>query len=116
MAEVSDDFLNKFTYEMIDDLEYVRNAYYEVMRLDTPFPISSTNTVTKKCTISGVEMEPGQAFFVHMQAHHNDPDEWIEPSKFVPERFDPNSPYYKRPDGGKRSPLAFNPFLGGQRI
>ena len=27
-----------------------------------------------------------------------------------------NSKYYRRPDGGKRSPYAFSPFLGGARV
>jgi hypothetical protein len=29
-------------------------------------------------------------------------DEWIEPEKFIPERFNPNSPYYLTPSGKKR--------------
>lgn len=41
---------------------------------------------------------------------------WIEPEKFIPERFDPNSKYYLTPEGKKRNPLAFNPFTGGKRI
>ena len=46
----------------------------------------------------------------------NDRNEWFSPEKFMPERFDTSSPYYKRPDGKKRNPLSFNPFFGGKRI
>ena len=46
----------------------------------------------------------------------NDPQEWIEPERYIPERFDNQSPYYLRPDGQKRHPLSFNPFIGGKRI
>jgi len=42
--------------------------------------------------------------------------QWQEPDKFISERFDPQSPYFKRPDGGIRHPLAFGAFLGGQRV
>ena len=35
---------------------------------------------------------------------------------FKPDRFDSNSEWYKKPDGGKRSPFAFVPFLGGTRV
>lgn len=86
------------------------------MRLDTPFSISSTSSVTEPCTILGINMQPGDAFFINMGAMHRDPDQWQKPQDFIPERFDPSSEYYSRPDGGKRNPLAFNPFLGGQRV
>jgi len=36
--------------------------------------------------------------------------------EFIPDRFDPKSKYFRRPDGGVRHPLAFSPFLGGKRI
>ena len=47
--------------------------------------------------------------------HHN-PKEWQDPSKFIPERFDPTSSYYLTPEGMKRIPASFCPFLGGKRI
>eukprot|EP00351_Strombidinopsis_sp_SopsisLIS2011_P000347 CAMPEP_0116877588 /NCGR_PEP_ID=MMETSP0463-20121206/9356_1 /TAXON_ID=181622 /ORGANISM="Strombidinopsis sp, Strain SopsisLIS2011" /LENGTH=110 /DNA_ID=CAMNT_0004524995 /DNA_START=1192 /DNA_END=1524 /DNA_ORIENTATION=+ len=51
-----------------------------------------------------------------MTAIHNDPRQWREPEVFNPERFDATSEWFKRPDGGVRSPFAFAPFLGGKRI
>jgi cytochrome P450 len=47
--------------------------------------------------------------------HHNK-EEWIDPEKFIPERFVPSSPYYLTPEGTKRHPMSFGPFLGGKRI
>jgi cytochrome P450 len=46
----------------------------------------------------------------------HDPVQWQKPHEFIPERFDPESSYYSRPDGGARHPYAFGPFLGGSRI
>jgi cytochrome P450 len=46
---------------------------------------------------------------------HN-PEEWIEPEKYIPERFDPRSKYYLTPKGQKRHPMSYSPFLGGKRI
>ena len=51
-----------------------------------------------------------------MHLLHTSKDEWQEPHKFIPERFDPESPYYLTPGGKKRNPLSFSPFLGGKRI
>jgi cytochrome P450 len=33
----------------------------------------------------------------------------------VPERFDSQSPWFKKPNGDSRHSLTFNPFLGGKR-
>ena len=46
----------------------------------------------------------------------NNPNEWIEPRKFIPERFNSKSKYYMTPNGAKRNPYSFSPFLGGLRI
>ena len=51
-----------------------------------------------------------------MSEMHKNPKEWQKPFEFIPERFDSNSEYFKRPDGTPRNPLAFMPFLGGKRI
>lgn len=46
----------------------------------------------------------------------NDPREWIEPERFIPERFDADSRYFLTPNGKRRNPYSFSPFLGGSRI
>lgn len=50
---------------------------------------------------------------LHLQ---NCPRYWQEPERYIPERFDPTSKYYLKPNGKKRHPMAFSPFLGGKRI
>ena len=44
------------------------------------------------------------------------PKEWIDPMKYVPERFDSESKWSLTPAGTKRHPMSFGPFLGGKRI
>ena len=36
--------------------------------------------------------------------------------KYIPERFDPESPLSLTPSAGKRNPNSFVPFFGGKRI
>lgn len=46
----------------------------------------------------------------------NNPDEWFEPSRFIPERFESTHAYFLTPKGTRRNPFSFSPFLGGSRI
>ena len=42
---------------------------------------------------------------------HYDPAQWHDPLKFIPERFDPESEYFKTPETNKaRDPLSYIPF------
>ena len=59
---------------------------------------------------------PDQQIQIANQRLHHNPTQWIEPKRFIPERFDPASRYFLAPDGRRRSPMSFSPFLGGKRI
>ena len=116
MKGVKDDIMGKMTIEAVDELEYVKLAYNETMRVDTPIATSTTSCMNKDVKVNGIDLRAGDAFWVAMNAAHNDLEQWKQPTLFKPDRFDPTSDWYKRPDGGKRSPFAFSPFLGGVRI
>jgi cytochrome P450 len=113
MEQVKDDIMKKMTPDLIENLEYTKMTYQEILRRYSPIPTSSTNTVSKTTTYNGVTFHKGDAFYVNLENIHKRDDEWKDCLKFIPERFDPHSEYYLRPDGKKRNPLSFNPFLGG---
>ena len=46
---------------------------------------------------------------------HMNPEIWHSPQRYQPERFDPESPLFKTPDGKNRHPLSFMPFSFGIR-
>jgi len=48
--------------------------------------------------------------------HHNEKHWGINHDKFIPERFDCASKFFKAPDGSSRHPYSYAPFLGGHRI
>ena len=61
-------------------------------------------------------LKKGTPFSIDMYNLHRDPSQWVEPNQFIPERFDPQSQYFLTPDGKKRHPMSYGPFLGGKRI
>lgn len=47
---------------------------------------------------------------------HNNPEQWQEPEKFIPERYDPESEYFTIPGSQcTRDPLSYLPFSTGPR-
>ena len=86
------------------------------MRLQPPAPASSSNKFVKTVNIKGVDFTPQTGFMLNFNAIHKDPNEWRDPEKYEPDRFDPKSPMYLRPDGKQRNPFSFCPFFGGKRI
>lgn len=93
-------------------------CFNESLRMDPPVMISSNLVFTKDTHILDKKyfIKKGDSLSVFIYELHYNPKYWIEPEKFIPERFDPHSDYYLQPDGKKRHPLAFTPFLGGKRI
>ena len=63
-----------------------------------------------------LKIRKGDLITILMSHLCNDPDHWIKPKEFIPERFNPDSPYFLTPDGKRRNPYSFSPFLGGSRI
>ena len=110
------DFVNKLTMDDVDSFNYVRWCWYESMRLQPPAPSSSLNKFSKTVTIKGIKFTPDVGFMVNFSAIHTDPKEWVDPLAFRPERFDPSSTLFLRPDGMSRNPFSFCPFFGGKRI
>lgn len=86
------------------------------MRIDPPVRISTPIVFTEDITTEGVLIKKGQPIMIHMYNMHYNPEEWIEPQKYIPERFDPTNKLSVRPDGGKRHMMSYGPFLGGKRV
>lgn len=111
-----DNLVNGLTTDCVEDFSYLRNCWYEAMRLEPPTPVSINGVFIRPTVIGGVTFDANTTFSTNFNAIHRDPKEWIDPDKFMPERFDSNHPLFKRPNGGFRSPFAFCPFFGGKRI
>ena len=67
-------------------------------------------------SLDGCIIRNDHSFQINIYYLHYNPEEWQEPEKFIPERFDPESKFYLRPDGMKRHPFSYGPYLGGKRV
>ena len=65
---------------------------------------------------AGLNIRKDDMLYINIGALASDPTQWQQPQKFIPERFDPKSRFFLTPEGKKRNPFAFCPFLGGSRI
>jgi len=72
--------------------------------------------LTEPTTIDGYNIGTDVTISIHFYALHHNVEEWHTPEQYIPERFDPQSKYFRRPDGKKRHPMSFGPFFGGKRI
>ena len=84
--------------------------------MQPPVYYSSTVRMSETLTAGNLKIRKGDPITINMARLHNNPTEWQEPAKFIPERFDPASPFFLTPNGTRRNTYSFGPFLGGQRI
>jgi len=84
--------------------------------MQPPVYLSSTIKLTRDVEAAGFKIRKGDQINIGIANLCNYPGEWISPEEFIPERFDSSSQYYLTPEGKKRNPFSFSPFLGGMRI
>ena len=86
------------------------------MRFEAPLTRSTSMMMTEDIKLNSFTLKAGDIFIVDMYQLHHNKSQWIEHNSYIPERFDPKSEYYLTPEGKKRHPMSFTPFLGGKRI
>ncbi|CAN0927690.1 3,9-dihydroxypterocarpan 6A-monooxygenase [Linum grandiflorum] len=92
----------------IQNLPYLRAVVKESLRLHTAAPLIPREC-TKDCKVNGFHVKTGTRVLVNAYAIMRDPDTWVEPDKFEPERFLDIQMDYKGRD------CLFMPFGGGRR-
>ena len=67
LERVKDDIMGKMTLQEVDELVYMKMCYQESMRRDSPASVSMSSTVTKPCSIGGVNLTQDDLFVVFIQ-------------------------------------------------
>ena len=108
--------MDMISYESVTNLKYQSNCLNETFRVSPSVRVTSDFCFTEDIVLAGYTIPKGQDFNLMIYFLHRDPEQWIEPDKYVPDRFDPESKWSLTPAGTKRHPMSFTPFLGGKRV
>ena len=115
-SSFSADFKEELTYEVIRDMKVLGCVFQETLRLNPVAPISSFQEVAKDTKFGWLSTKANQQFSFNISGLHLNGNQWQRPFEFLPDRFDPNHELSRTPDGKKRNPYSWLPFLGGRRI
>ena len=88
-------------------LTYLNGVVHETLRLYTPGVISARR-VMRDLWFDGHRIRAGRLLIFSPYVTHRLSELWPEPMEFRPQRWDPDSPDYRRP-----APHEFIPFSGG---
>lgn len=53
--------------------------------------------MTEDIKLGNFTLKAGDIFIIDMWGLHRNKEQWIEPERYIPERFDPKSTYYFTP-------------------
>ena len=111
-----EDWVEAFTESYLTNLIETQYFMSETLRLHPSIPLSLSFRLSETSDVCDYSIRKGTVLQVDMHSMQTNPEEWIDPWMFNPERFNPESPYFKTPSGKKRHPMSFSPFLGGRRV
>ncbi|XP_050232512.1 premnaspirodiene oxygenase-like [Mercurialis annua] len=111
-AEVRQIFKEKKIVDEIDieKLKYLKLVIKETLRMHPPAPLVPPREASNECQIDGYDIPALSRLFVNVWALGRDPNHWIEPESFIPERFEEGLVDYKGNN------FEYLPFGGGRRI
>jgi cytochrome P450 len=95
------------TIEALSKLPYLEMVIKESLRLYPPIHVGNRQA---NCDVplGKYTIPEGSRVMYSIYLTHRDPQHWVEPDRFHPERFD-------RTTGGKPAPFSYLPFGGGPR-
>lgn len=105
--------LSKLTTEMVEEIDYLSFYAKELLRVDCPAILNFFQVCQENVQIDGIEFLKDTLVIYNIGGLHYSKNQWITPEEFIPERFDPLSKFYLKPNGELWSKFAFLPFTFG---
>lgn len=104
---------HKFTGQA--DFEFLNRVISESMRYNPPGHHTDVYKILEDCKLGKYNFLKGQELIFSIYGAHLNPNEWHSPEKFIPDRFNPDSEFFKKPNGEPRHQHALIPFGFGER-
>lgn len=82
------------TAESLNELTYLNGVVHETLRLYTT---NSARKATRDLQFHGHRIRAGQRLIFSAYVTHRLPELWPQPYEFRPQRWDPGSPFYRKP-------------------
>jgi cytochrome P450 len=77
LETIKDDILGKFTQEHSDNLVFLRECFFETMRIEAPLPWSAPSCFYEDLTMEGIEWKANtDRFVIAFDYLHHDPAQW----------------------------------------
>jgi cytochrome P450 len=93
------EFLDQMNLDKIFDLKYLSYSINEVMRIEPPVWISGTFETTEAIKVQNYHIKAGTCIVLNFYQLGKLTSQWKEHEKYIPDRFNPESPYYLTPSG-----------------
>ncbi|XP_047173663.1 cytochrome P450 81E8 [Vigna umbellata] len=74
--------------EDVSKLQYLQNIITETLRLHPPAPMLLPHFSYEDCTVGGYDVPGKTMLMVNAWTIHRDPELWVDPTSFKPERFE----------------------------
>jgi cytochrome P450 len=106
-----------YNYDNLMKLEYLNNSIKEALRIDAPVFETMEYKTWEDIEVLGVKFPKNTIFKKDLYIPHYDEKEYFYPREFIPERFDPESDLFYKPNSDKKSrrPYSYCPFGYGHR-
>lgn len=106
-----------YSVDNLNDLDYLTYVIKEALRYDPPANQSLYYKAYEDVTICGVKIPKGTDVRKDILTVHLNGEQYKDPLKFIPERFDPESEFFSLPgeNDKARRPYSHIPFSFGER-
>ncbi|CAI2365556.1 unnamed protein product [Moneuplotes crassus] len=84
------------TADNLQECDYLANVVREALRIDPPLAFTLWYQAYEDTQICGVPIDKGTILRQEVVGPNNDPNDWLDPHVFEPNRHNPDSEFYKK--------------------